>query len=131
MMYNELVESYFFAPEHVGIIEEITALAAHYRAKETNLSDVFDLYLLCDSEGFIVKARFKAFGNPYLIAGLEWLCRQLENTLIAKHPCLNYLAIMETLNIPKTNMAAAIQIDEAYKALIEVMKMKLERKSYD
>lgn len=130
MIYNELVESYFFAPQHVGMIEDMTPLSIHYRSKEANFSDVIDLYLEADKEGDIIKARFKAFGSPYVIASAEWLCRQLENSSLQKHPCFNYLAIMEALAIPKTNMAAALQLDEAYKAAIDLLKTKLERKDY-
>lgn len=124
MMYNELVESYFFSPKHVGILDLSQPLSAHYRSGELGRGDIFDVYLLCDKEGRVKSACFKAYGSPYLIAGAELLCRQLEGSLIAEHPRLNYSWFVQELAIPKTRFPVALQIEDGYRALVLMMKKK-------
>src|SRR4051794_35519775 len=100
MMYNDLVEHCFFEPQHLGILSPSQALCVNCRVGEAGRGDFFDLYLLCDNQGLILKARFKAYGNPYLIAGVEWLCRQLEGSTINEHPRIEYRLMVQKLAIP-------------------------------
>jgi nitrogen fixation protein NifU and related proteins len=125
MMYNELVESYFFAPNHVGIVDLSQPLSLHYSEGVAGRGDVFDFYLLCNSHGFVLQARFKAYGNPYLIAAAEWLCRQLEGSLINEHPRFNYSCLVQDLAIPKTRYSVALQIEDGYREIVTMMQKKL------
>lgn len=126
MMYNELVESYFFAPKHVGTLDVAQALTVCYRGGEVGRGDRVDFYLHCDNKGLILKACFKASGNPYLIAAAECFCRQLEGSLIEKHPNFNYAWLVQELAIPKTRYSVALQIEDWYRDLVLMMKAKLE-----
>jgi nitrogen fixation protein NifU and related proteins len=126
MMYNELVESYFFAPNHVGIVDLSQPLSIHYCAGIAGRGDIFDFYLLCDSQGFVLQARFKAYGNPYLIAAAEWLCRQLEGSLINEHPRFNHSWVAQELAIPKTRYSVALQIADGYREIVMIMQKKLK-----
>lgn len=122
MMYNERVEQYFFAPNHVGILDKTAPFTAHYRGGELGRGDVFDFYLLCDAVGLIKKARFQAYGNPFFIAAAEWTCQQLEGSFIADHPRFNYRLLIQRLALPKTRYPVAIQIEEGYNKLVKRMK---------
>lgn len=126
MMYNELVESCFFAPNHVGTLDLSQPLTAHYRGGEVGQGDVFDFYLRCDEQGLILKARFKAYGNPYLVAAAEWFCQQLEDSLIDEHPRFNYSWLVQELAIPKNRYPVALQIEDGYRTLVMMMKKKLK-----
>ncbi|WP_125940251.1 iron-sulfur cluster assembly scaffold protein, partial [Neisseria dumasiana] len=90
--------------------------------------DVCDFYLQCNDEGFVLKARFKAYGSPYLVAAAEWLCRQLEGSQVHMHPQLTYVVLVEKLAIPKTRYPVALLIEDSYQELIQKMKLKLEGK---
>lgn len=126
MMYNELVESCFFAPKHVGTVDLSKPFSVCYRGGEAGRGDVFDLYLQCDSHGDIRKACFKAYGNPYLVAGAELLCQRLEGSNIEDHPQFDYSWLVEQLEIPKTRYPVALQIEDGYRELITLMQMKLQ-----
>lgn len=126
MMYNEVVESCFFTPNHVGTMDLTQPLSAHYRGGETGRGDVFDFYLLCNEEGLVLKACFKAYGNPYLVAAAEWICRQLESSQIDKHPRFNYRTLVDELTIPKTRYSVALQVEDGYRELVEKLKLKLK-----
>lgn len=125
MMYNELVESCFFAPNHIGTLDLSQPLSVHYRGGEAGRGEVFDIYLLCDRQGLVLKARFKAYGNPYLIAAAEWLCRQLEGSLINEHPRFNYSGLVQELAIPKTRYPVALLVEDGYRELVIMMKKSL------
>ncbi|MBA2653108.1 MAG: iron-sulfur cluster assembly scaffold protein [Tatlockia sp.] len=127
MMYNKLVETCFFNPRHVGILDLTENLSAFYRGGEAGRGDVFDFYLLCDEKGNILKARFKAYGNPYFIAAAEWLCRQLEGSQIDEHPCFDYAYLLQKLEIPKARYPVALLIEDGYRELVQIMKQKLKR----
>ena len=126
MMYNEVVESCFFAPQHVGILDLSQPLTAHFRGGEVGRGDVFDVYLLSNKQGLIIKARFKAYGNPYLIAAAEWLCRQLEGSFVYEHPRFKYTELVQELAIPKTRYPVALQIEDGYRELVTKLETALK-----
>ncbi|WED43809.1 iron-sulfur cluster assembly scaffold protein [Legionella cardiaca] len=125
MIYNELVESCFFAPKHVGTLDLSEPLSVHYRGGAER-GDVFDLYLLCNKQGRVLKACFKAYGNPYLVAAAELICQRLEDSHINDHPQLDYSWLVEQLEIPKTRYPVALQIEDGYREVIKAMKAKLK-----
>ncbi len=126
MMYNELVENCFFRPKHVGVLDLMDNRCVFYRNGEPGRGDFFDFYLLCNKKGLIVKAKFKAYGNPYLIAGAEWLCRQLEDSQIDEHPRFDYAFLLKELDIPKLRYSVALQLEDGYRELVKSMKERLK-----
>lgn len=129
MIYNELVESCFFAPEHVGTVDLTQHLSVYHRTGEAGRGDVCDFYLQCNEEGVVLKARFKAYGNPYLVAAAEWLCRQLKGSQIHTHPQWTHGVLVEKLAIPKIRYSVALQVEDGYQELIQKMKAKLKGKT--
>lgn len=128
MMYNETVESCFFAPHHVGSLDLAEPLTEHYRSGLPGKGDLFDLYLLCNEEGLVLKANFKAYGSPYLIAAVELICRRLEGSRVSEHPQLDHAWLVNTLDLPKIRYPVAIQVEDAYREILTKMKMKLRDK---
>jgi nitrogen fixation NifU-like protein len=49
----------------------------------------------------------------------------LEGDSIDKHPCINYATLQEKLAIPKIRYSVALQVEDAYKELVLLMKKKL------
>lgn len=125
MMYNKRVESCFFTPHHVGVLDTQQPRTVHHREGELRFGNLIDFYLLCDAKGTILKARFKAYGNPFLLAASEWLCQQLEGSPIAEHPCIDYERLINEFAIPETHHSAALQIEEGYQKLVLMMQRKL------
>ncbi|WP_028387597.1 iron-sulfur cluster assembly scaffold protein [Legionella fairfieldensis] len=126
MMYNEIVESCFFRPEHVGSVDLTQPLSVYYRCGEAGRGDICDFYLLCDEKGLVLQARFKAYGNPYLIAAAEWLCQHVEGSLLETHPCFDYASLVKELAIPANRYFVALQIEDGYKELVTMMKVRLK-----
>ncbi|OCH99102.1 hypothetical protein A8135_08875 [Legionella jamestowniensis] len=125
-MYNDLLEGCFFSPQHVGVIDLTEPLSVYYRGGEPGRGDVFDFYLQCDRQGLILKARFKAYGNPYLVAAAELVCRRLEGNNIQEHPQFDYLWLVNQLEIPRTRYPVALQIEDGYQEVVKRMKLKLK-----
>jgi len=114
MNYNKLVERCFFQPEHVGVLDSSQAGVCHSRTGDASRGDYFDLYLCCEKSGLILKACFKAYGCPYLIAGLEWICGQLEGSSISEHPRIDYKALVQLLDMPRRYYPVALLVEKAY-----------------
>lgn len=121
MMYNKLVETCFFSPHHVGEIDTTKDFTVHSRTHKNNQGILIDFSLRCSHEGLIQCARFKAVGNPFVIASLEWLCRQIEGKLITNLPELTYKTLVQQLNIPTFYYPVAIQVEEVYKEALRLM----------
>lgn len=123
MSYNKLVECYFFNPEHVGMLDINQPEVLHHRGGIPGMGDVYDLYLCFDKTGLIKAARFKAFGNPYLIASLELVCQILEGSTLDDHPKFDHSWLVSELEIPKTRYAVALQVEDGYQDLIKQLKL--------
>ncbi|BCA95745.1 hypothetical protein TUM19329_21060 [Legionella antarctica] len=126
-MYNEIVEDCFFLPQHVGIIDLASPLTVHFRSSQNNLSATrIDLYLQCTKRSLISKARFRAIGNPYVIAALEWLCRQSQGRELDSVMSITYQTLIKELEIPTHQYPVALQVEDVYKEVLTLMKKKLE-----
>lgn len=130
MIYNKIIERCFFKPEHVGSIDLDVPLSVYHSLGGENIADRVDLYLLAEETGLLIQARFKAYGNPYLVAGAELVCQQLEGSCIKEHPAIDYRYLIRELSIPEMRYAAALQIEDVYRATIIKMKEKLTRKQH-
>ncbi|KTD55647.1 putative iron-sulpher cluster proteins NifU [Legionella santicrucis] len=124
MMYNKIVQDYFFLPKHVGIIDTNHALAVMVKNNQKNQGTI-ELYMQCDSKGAIIRVCFKTNGNPYVIASLEWLCRQLEGKTIDDVPEIDHLLIINDLDIPIAQYPIALRIIDIYKEVLFLIKNKL------
>lgn len=132
MIYNNIVEDCFFQPRHAGMIDLNAPLTVHFRSSQKNQSlTIIDLYMQCTNIGFISQMRFKATGNPYVIAALEWLCRQLEGRTLENLPLINYQILIKELAISTIQYPIAIQVEDVYKEVLTLMKKKFEGIKYE
>jgi nitrogen fixation protein NifU and related proteins len=81
MKYPERVTDYFFNPKHAGILTGEGVLRA--KIGDPILGDVIQLHLR-HIENTVKTARFKALGDPYTIAAMEWLCCECEGLSLEK-----------------------------------------------
>jgi nitrogen fixation protein NifU and related proteins len=127
MIYNELVESCFFQPKHAGVLDCTQKNTHKSQAGSAARGEYFDLYLSFDDAGKILQACFKACGNPYLIAGVEWVCRQLQGTLIDEHPNFDYHFLVKKLAIPKKHYPVALLLENGYRDMVNAVKDQLRK----
>lgn len=127
MMYNQIVKDCFFLPRHVGTLDVENPLVSHTHSGHKNQTKVIEFYMQCrDSDGEIVKACFKANGNPFVIAALEWICREIEGQHLAHLPVISYQILIKVLEIPTSQYPVALLVEGVYKDSLLLMKNKLE-----
>lgn len=124
--YNKLVESCFFQAQHVGTLDCSRADTVCVSVEEQRNGIRLDLYLSCQTDGLIDKACFRACGNPYVIAGAEYLCRRLQGTSAKEHPCLDYHELVRQLGIPRVQYPLAVLIERAYHQAIQHIQDRLK-----
>jgi nitrogen fixation NifU-like protein len=108
----------------VGIIDLNHELAVVFKSKLKD-QGLIELYMQCGQDKIIQRACFKTNGNPYLIAGLEWVCRQLEGCDIAQVVPVDYEVLVKELGIPVPQYPLAIRIVGALKEILILMKQRL------
>ena len=123
MMYNEIVYDCFFSPRHVGSVDLNNQLAVVFKSGQKGQGKI-ELYLQCNPNGSIDRACFKTNGNPYVIASLEWLCRQLEGKTIGCAPEIDYQLIIKELDIPNVQYPTALRVVDVYKEVLFLIKKK-------
>ncbi|QDQ39176.1 hypothetical protein E3226_001510 [Legionella geestiana] len=131
MTYNKLTESCFFEARHAGTLKEGAPNLVYHRSGQAGFGDVIDLYLACDAQGGVVAARFQASGNPWLIAACEWMCARFEAQGIAAVAEIDYQTLIENFDIPRARYPVALQVEDAFKAIISEMRTRLEKKNHD
>lgn len=124
MMYNKSVQDCFFLPRHIGVLDLKSPYTVHYRSGQQNQINIIDLYLQCFENKKISRACFKANGNPYMIAALEWLCRQIEGRDLKDLPVFSYQVLIKELEIPIHQYPVALQVEGIYKEVLTLMNDK-------
>ncbi|KTD32452.1 NifU family transporter iron binding protein [Legionella moravica] len=127
MMYNKIVQDCFFQPRHIGILDLSEPLVSYCRIEQHKPRIIIDLYIQCSRTGLITTVCFKTNGNPFVIAGMEWLCRNLEGTDLMKTETISYQMLINTLEIPVSQYPVALLINDVYQESLILMKKKLER----
>lgn len=123
MIYNKTVQECFFSPRHVGLIdlsERFTVVVKNNQKGQ----GLIELYIQSNSDGTIVRACFRTNGNPYIIASLEWLCRQLEGQTTDTVPQIDYQLIVKELEIPVAQYPIALRIMDVFKEALLLIKDK-------
>lgn len=119
--YNKIVHDCFFAPQHVGILDLKNCFTVVFKNTQQNQGKI-EFYMQCNNDRTIMRACFKTNGNPYVIASLEWLCRQLEGKNINSLPPIDYLRIINELDIPVEYYPVALRVIDAYKEALFLMR---------
>lgn len=122
--YNQLVEDYFFNAKMTGELDCSKPLTVNYRAGTVQRGLFFELYLEGNAAGIIVAARFKAYGSPYLIAGVEWLCRKLQGSSFVNAQPLNAKELAQQLDLPKKQQSVVLLIEESCANALKLLKEK-------
>jgi nitrogen fixation NifU-like protein len=124
-MYNNIIQDCFFQTRHNGVIELDDPQVVYYRGCQSN-QVIIDLYVRLNKNGLIPEARFKAKGNPYVIATMEWLCRRVEGSEFKALPELSCKILIEELGIPHRHYPIAVLIEDVYQEILVLMKKKFK-----
>lgn len=127
MMYNKLVKTYFFKAQQTGLIDCLAPYTVSYRSTYPNSILVIELYMQCNEDGQVINMRFKTNGSPYLIAALEYICRQCMGQGFKTLAPLDCSKIIKLLEIPMHQSPFLIQVDDAYKELLLLMNNTFKR----
>ena len=115
----------FFSPRHAGSIDLNNPRTAFFKSNQKGQGQI-EFYMQYDSSDRIERACFKTNGNPYLIASLEWLCRQLERKTFADVPEIDYQVIINELEIPVAQYPTALSVVAIYQDVMSLIN-KIER----
>lgn len=126
MIYNKVVQDCFFYPRHVDALDLNNPFVVCVQNQPVNQLNVIHFYLKCEKDKLISRACFKTNGNPYVIAALEWLCRQIEGMKLEALPLINYQILIKELDIPNNQYPIAIQIENIYKEALIFISKKIE-----
>jgi nitrogen fixation NifU-like protein len=123
-MYNDNVQDCFFNPVHVGELDlrspDVVSLHREQLGKQNSVS----LFVKCSASGEILKASFKCNGNPYMIAALEWICRQSEGKQLKSISEFDHDKLIKYLEIPNNHYPVAIYIEAICKEILNLMMKK-------
>ena len=132
MNYNQLVLDCFFSLKHGGFIETCPpeTYLVSYKSSSQDERVLIALYLNCSKEGLIKEIKFKAKGPPYVIAAMEWLCREINQGFIGGLPDIHYSHVVTALDIPQIHYPIALKVIEVYKKALSLVKEKLNSNSF-
>ncbi len=120
MSYNELVRQHFFEPQHV-LLNNINKTAyVCFSEGSVALGDAIEFYAQFDKTNRkLIKLKFKAFGNPYLIAAMSYICEQLQEKSLDYINDFSVQSLIELFEMPKTKYYVAYMIEDALNKLTE------------
>ncbi len=117
--YNDKVLKHFWQPSNVG----------HFASDDNNIvtgmigvagvGDVLQLQLKIE-QNKIVAAKFKVYGNPYLIAGCSLITEKLPGLTLAQALQIKHSDFVTDLHLPKTKYYCALLLEDVIKAAIKV-----------
>ena len=118
MIYNDLVLQLFANPEHAGKPKQTHAwLTKQYR----DASQFQQIHFYFDKQTSGV--RYLVKGNPYMIAGAEWMAQMVEKNqdcAILKDMTPNYWQAL--FDIPKLDKSISVSLSQAAKVLFELIQ---------
>lgn len=124
-MYNKLVEELFFFPKHVGVLDLSEPRTVYFSNVQFSKEVVISLYMQCDEVNVVKAVSFTSNGNPYVIALLEWLCRQIWGRTL-EQDCFNYDEAIKLFNVPFNQAPVILYVQDVYKEVLMLMNKKIE-----
>ena len=124
MMYNQIVQNCFFSPRHIGVLDCSLPRTVYFRAEEFTQKTSTALYMQCDEDHNVRAICYKTNGNPYIIASLEWLCRQAMGRK-CEELYFNSEELIKTLEIPANQTPLVLYIKDVYSEVLNLMNSSL------
>ena len=117
--YPQQVVEHFEQPRNVGTLPVELDGVGTARLGDAEVGDVIQLQIKANQNNIIEDAKFRALGNPYLIAGASYLTDLLIGQSVEEVRKINYVNLIDALDIPQTKMYCAVMLEDVLKATIE------------
>lgn len=121
MNYNELVLSHFHQPRNVGEFAADLPGIARARVGTVAAGNVAQLELQIEHD-VIQAAKFKAYGEPYVIAACSYLTEQLTKKSLAEAEKIDHFHFAKALAMPTTKLHTALLVEDLLKAALSAAK---------
>ncbi|MBS0357979.1 MAG: iron-sulfur cluster assembly scaffold protein [Proteobacteria bacterium] len=117
MNYPNSVTEHFFNPKNIGTLSSSETNVGMAHVGSYAAGDVIELSL-CIEQDMIKDAKFKAFGNPYIIAGMSLLTTLLIGKTNEEATQITYQDFVKHLSLPPIKLYCALLIEDAIKAAL-------------
>lgn len=122
MSYNKLIQQHFFEPS--GVLSKADDVSDYRVINEGSvaLGDALQFYVKMDEAHTIFEQlKFKAYGNPYVIAGMSYSCEQLQGKALSETEKFSAKHFIEIFELPKTKYYVAYMLEDVLQELKKVM----------
>ena len=117
--YPQQVIEHFERPRNVGTLPVELDRVGTAKLGDANVGDVIQLQIKLNKNDIIEDAKFRALGNPYLIAGASYLTDLLIGQSVEEARRMNYIDLIDALDIPQTKMYCAVMLEDVLKSAID------------
>ncbi len=115
--YNDNVLEHFWQPHNVGHFAADATNVATGTVGVAGVGDMLQLQLQIE-QNRIIAAKFKVYGNPYLIAGCSLITEKLPGLTIEQAQQIKHSDFVADLHLPKTKYYCALLLEDVIKAAI-------------
>ena len=117
--YPQQVIEHFERPRNVGTLPLDAGRVGCAKLGDVNVGDVLQLQIKLNQNNIVEDAKFRALGNPYLIAGASYLTDLLIGQSVEQIQKINYVNLIDALDIPQTKMYCAVMLEDVLKSAID------------
>ena len=119
MAYSEKVIDHYQNPKNVGTLDKSSKEVGTGLVGAPECGDVMRLQIQVDSAtGMITDAKFKTFGCGSAIASSSLATEWLKGKSVDEALKIDYMAIVEELNLPPVKIHCSVLAEDAIKAAI-------------
>lgn len=117
MNYPDIIKQHFFEPYHLGEWPASQDDVMIAKAGSYSLGALVQIQCLHEEEK-IIQARFKAYGDPFLIAAASITTKWLEGQSFEAIENFHYQMLTDALSLPKPQQHCATIVADCIKLLI-------------
>jgi len=118
--YSNSVVQLFEEPNYVGILDVSDSDTYVVKVQESCYGAFLILSILLDNE-IIKKILFKTRGCPYLIAGADWFCSDLEGKSYKNLKNWSAALLIDKLEVPTEKIGRILIIEDAARKLYKLL----------
>lgn len=117
-LYSPLLLTLFDALQHAGVLSNATAAVTVGNVSE---GARVTLQVMVQQQQ-LTMLRYQAYGCPYLLAGCEWLARQLQGQPVALLSQVEVLSLEALLHAPPDKRARWLLLEDAVRQLAQTLR---------
>lgn len=118
---SALARAYFTHPRHVGELDPDMPGVATARVGEPASGDILQFQLRTGAAETITAARFKAYGDAWLIACGALLAERIQGRTLAEAARFQHDELVEKLDVPPARLHCAVLAETALRAALRAV----------